>query len=49
MSGIYFGFNTQGGAEGVGRATMKAVVASCLSVLVADYFLAALLFQVIFK
>jgi phospholipid/cholesterol/gamma-HCH transport system permease protein len=48
MSGIYFGMNTQGGAEGVGRATMNAVVASCLSVLVADYLLAALLFQVIF-
>jgi phospholipid/cholesterol/gamma-HCH transport system permease protein len=48
MSGIYFGMNTQGGAEGVGRATMNAVVASCLSVLVADYLLAALLFQVLF-
>jgi len=47
-SGIYFGMNTQGGAEGVGRATMNAVVASCLSVLVADYLLAALLFQVLF-
>jgi phospholipid/cholesterol/gamma-HCH transport system permease protein len=48
LSGIYFGINTQGGAEGVGRATMSAVVASCLSVLVADYLLAALLFQVLF-
>jgi phospholipid/cholesterol/gamma-HCH transport system permease protein len=48
MSGIFFGFNTRGGAEGVGRATMGAVVSSCLSVLVADYFLAAVLFQIIF-
>jgi phospholipid/cholesterol/gamma-HCH transport system permease protein len=49
LSGIYFGFNTQGGAEGVGRSTMTAVVGSCLSVLVADYFLAIILFQIIFK
>jgi phospholipid/cholesterol/gamma-HCH transport system permease protein len=48
MSGIYNGFNTQGGAEGVGRSTMTAVVGSCLSILVADYLLAAILFQVIF-
>ena len=49
MSGIYHGFHTRGGAEGVGRATMMAVVGSCLSVLVADYFLAIILFQIIFK
>jgi phospholipid/cholesterol/gamma-HCH transport system permease protein len=49
MSGIYHGFNTEGGAEGVGRSTMTAVVASCLSILVADYVLAVALFQVIFE
>jgi phospholipid/cholesterol/gamma-HCH transport system permease protein len=49
MSGIFNGFHTRGGAEGVGRATMMAVVGSCLSVLVADYFLAIILFQIIFK
>ncbi len=49
LSGIYFGFNTRGGAEGVGKATMTAVVGSCLSVLVADYLLAAVLFQIIFE
>jgi len=49
LSGIYFGFNTQGGAEGVGRATMTAVVGSCLSILVADYLLAIVLFQIIFE
>jgi phospholipid/cholesterol/gamma-HCH transport system permease protein len=49
MSGLYFGLNTRGGAEGVGNATMMAVVGSCLSVLVADYFLATILFQVIFS
>ena len=49
MSGIFFGFNTEGGAEGVGKSTMTAVVGSCLSVLVADYFLAIVLFQIIFE
>jgi len=49
MSGIYFGFNTEGGAEGVGKATMTAVVGSCLSVLVGDYLLAIVLFQIIFN
>jgi phospholipid/cholesterol/gamma-HCH transport system permease protein len=49
MSGIYFGMNTKGGAEGVGQATMTAVVGSCLSVLVADYFLAIILFQILFQ
>jgi phospholipid/cholesterol/gamma-HCH transport system permease protein len=48
MAGIYHGLNTRGGAEGVGRATMTAVVASCLSILIADYVLAVALFQVIF-
>ena len=48
MSGLFFGLNTKGGAEGVGNATMMAVVGSCLSVLVADYLLAIILFQVIF-
>jgi phospholipid/cholesterol/gamma-HCH transport system permease protein len=48
LSGLYFGLNTKGGAEGVGNATMMAVVGSCLSVLVADYLLAILLFQIIF-
>lgn len=49
MSGIYYGFNTKGGAEGVGRATMTAVVGSCLSILVADYLLAIILFQIVFE
>ncbi len=48
LSGLFFGLNTKGGAEGVGNATMMAVVGSCLSVLVADYFLATILFQVVF-
>lgn len=35
----YKGFVTQGGAEGVGRATTEAVVVSSVTVLVVDYFL----------
>ena len=46
--GCYNGFRTQGGAEGVGVSTMKAVVSSCLLILVANYLLAFLIFRVIF-
>ncbi|MDP2599552.1 MAG: ABC transporter permease [Deltaproteobacteria bacterium] len=35
----YKGFRTEGGAEGVGRATTSAVVASSVTILVVDYFL----------
>jgi phospholipid/cholesterol/gamma-HCH transport system permease protein len=38
------GYYTTGGAEGVGRATTRAVVAGSLSVLVVDFFLTKLLF-----
>lgn len=46
--GCYFGFNAEGGAEGVGKATTRAVVSSCLLILILDYVLASLLFRVIF-
>jgi phospholipid/cholesterol/gamma-HCH transport system permease protein len=46
--GSYYGFATEGGAEGVGTATRRAVVASCVLVLVSDYFLAHILFRLIF-
>jgi phospholipid/cholesterol/gamma-HCH transport system permease protein len=46
--GCYHGFKTRGGAEGVGVSTMKAVVSSCLLILVANYLLAFLIFRVIF-
>ena len=39
----YMGFNCSGGAEGVGRATTRAVVISMVLILVGDYFLSALL------
>jgi len=48
LSGIYHGFNTRGGAEGVGEATKKAVVAGCVMILVMDYFLAEVIFHLLF-
>ncbi len=48
ISGCFFGFSTSGGAEGVGAATMKAVVACCVMILVADYFLAEVIFRILF-
>lgn len=38
------GYFTEGGAEGVGRATTRAVVAGSLSILFADFFLTKMLF-----
>ncbi|OGP13511.1 MAG: ABC transporter permease [Deltaproteobacteria bacterium RIFCSPLOWO2_02_FULL_50_16] len=35
----YCGYRTEGGAEGVGRSTTKAVVVSSVTILVTDYFL----------
>lgn len=46
--GCYYGFRTEGGAEGVGRATTQAVVAICVLVLISDYVLATVLFRFIF-
>ncbi len=42
--GCYQGFNTQGGAEGVGKSTTRAVVVSSLLILIANYFITALFF-----
>ena len=46
--GCHYGFATEGGAEGVGLATTRAVVASCVLVLISDYVLANVLFRFIF-
>ena len=40
----YQGFYTQGGAEGVGKATTRAVVLSSLTILVSNYFITAFMF-----
>jgi len=39
----YFGFYTSGGAAGVGKSTTQTVVASCITVVILDYLLAAIL------
>jgi phospholipid/cholesterol/gamma-HCH transport system permease protein len=48
MMGCHYGLRTSGGAEGVGLATTRAVVASCVLILVSDYVLANILFRVSF-
>jgi phospholipid/cholesterol/gamma-HCH transport system permease protein len=40
----YQGFNTDGGAEGVGHATTNSVVISAILILISDYVMTALLF-----
>jgi phospholipid/cholesterol/gamma-HCH transport system permease protein len=39
----YYGYNVKGGALEIGRASTKAVVVSCIMILIADYVLSALL------
>jgi len=39
----YQGFHTSGGAEGVGKATIQAVVKSSMAILISDYFLTYLI------
>jgi phospholipid/cholesterol/gamma-HCH transport system permease protein len=46
--GCHYGLETKGGAEGVGVATTRAVVSSCVLVLISDYILANVLFRLIF-
>ena len=48
VMGCYHGFQTEGGAEGVGRATTMAVVSSCVLILIVDYILATVLFRIVF-
>ncbi len=48
LMGTFYGFRTEGGAEGVGKSATQAVVASCVLVLTLDYVLANLLFRVEF-
>jgi phospholipid/cholesterol/gamma-HCH transport system permease protein len=48
LMGCYNGFRTFGGAQGVGRAAMQAVVSSCICILITNYFLASVLLRVIF-
>ena len=45
----YEGFQTEGGAEGVGRRTTRAVVISSVTVLVMDYFLTSWILEYFIK
>ncbi len=44
LMGCYHGFNSKGGAQGVGRATTNAVVSASILILVANYFVTELFF-----
>ena len=45
LLGCYNGFNSKGGAQGVGNATTNAVVSSSILILAADFVLTAILFH----
>ena len=45
LMGCYHGFNSKGGAQGVGRATTNAVVSGSILILAANYALTSLLFS----
>lgn len=42
--GCYYGFNAAGGAEGVGRAAIRAYVSSAVFILLSDFVVAAIAF-----
>lgn len=45
LMGCYHGFNSRGGAQGVGRATTNAVVSAAILILAANYALTNILFS----
>jgi phospholipid/cholesterol/gamma-HCH transport system permease protein len=45
LMGCYNGFNSKGGAQGVGAATTYAVVSASILILAANYFLTSMLFS----
>ena len=44
IMGCYYGLRTEGGAEGVGESTTKAVISSTILVLILDFFVGRLVF-----
>jgi len=44
LMGCYHGYNTRGGAEGVGKATTVAVVYASVLILISDYLITAMMF-----
>ncbi|MFQ5906042.1 MAG: MlaE family ABC transporter permease [bacterium] len=45
IMGSYHGFETRGGAEGVGKSTTRAVVSSSVLILISNYLVARLVFR----
>jgi phospholipid/cholesterol/gamma-HCH transport system permease protein len=45
LFGCYYGYNSTGGAEGVGRATMASVVASMVSILISGFLISNFLLR----
>ena len=45
LMGCYHGYNSKGGAQGVGAATTNAVVSAAILILAANYFMTSLFFQ----
>lgn len=45
LMGCYFGYNSKGGAQGVGRATTNAVVAASILILVFNYLITGMFFS----
>ena len=44
VMGCYFGYNSSGGAEGVGNATTNAVVSSSIFILLSNYLITFIFF-----
>jgi phospholipid/cholesterol/gamma-HCH transport system permease protein len=44
--GCFYGLRTSGGTQGVGRATIQAVVWSSVFIIVADFFLTQILLAI---
>ena len=45
LMGCYNGFNSKGGAQGVGAATTNAVVSASILILAANYVLTSVFFR----
>lgn len=44
INGCYFGYYSKGGAEGVGKATINAIVSTSIGILLSNYFMTSFLF-----
>ena len=48
MVGCYYGLNTKGGTEGVGRSTTQSMVVASVLILVLDFFITKFLIAIHF-